>query len=114
MSRRIFQLFPRLAERKRITAFICPAERGDAVDHPRHVDQSGAAHSRRAIQGPDAADHRRGVPHRRPNAHGGISVLMVEHVQVELDVADDAYVIENGQIIYYRTATEFGVDEERI
>jgi len=39
---------------------------------------------------------------------------MVEHVQVELDVADDAYVIENGQIIYSRTATEFGVDEERI
>src|SRR5246127_1708711 len=45
----------------------------------------------------------------------GISVLLVEqNVRVALDVADDAYVIENGQIVYNGTAAELGADEERI
>lgn len=45
----------------------------------------------------------------------GISVLLVEqNVRVALDVADDAYVIENGQIVYSGTAAELGADEERI
>ncbi len=45
----------------------------------------------------------------------GISVLLVEqNVRVALDVADDAYVIENGQIVYTGTAAELGADEERI
>jgi branched-chain amino acid transport system ATP-binding protein len=45
----------------------------------------------------------------------GISVLLVEqNVRVALDVADDAYVIENGQIVYDGTAAELGADEERI
>jgi branched-chain amino acid transport system ATP-binding protein len=45
----------------------------------------------------------------------GISVLLVEqNVRVALDVADDAYVIENGQIVYSGTAAELGSDEERI
>ena len=45
----------------------------------------------------------------------GISVLLVEqNVRVALDVADDAYVIENGQIVYTGTAAELGSDEERI
>ena len=45
----------------------------------------------------------------------GISVLLVEqNVRVALDVADDAYVIENGQIVYTGSAAELGADEERI
>jgi branched-chain amino acid transport system ATP-binding protein len=45
----------------------------------------------------------------------GISVLLVEqNVRVALDIADDAYVIENGQIVYTGTAAELGADEERI
>ncbi len=45
----------------------------------------------------------------------GISVLLVEqNVRVALDVADDAYVIENGQIVYTGSAAELGSDEERI
>ena len=45
----------------------------------------------------------------------GISVLLVEqNVRVALEVADDAYVIENGQIVYTGLAAELGADEERI
>ena len=45
----------------------------------------------------------------------GISVLLVEqNVRVALEIADDAYVLENGQIVYSGTATELGAEEERI
>jgi branched-chain amino acid transport system ATP-binding protein len=45
----------------------------------------------------------------------GISVLLVEqNVRVALEVADDAYVLENGQIVYTGTAAELGADEVRI
>ena len=45
----------------------------------------------------------------------GISVLLVEqNVRMSLEVADDAYVLENGEILYHGTAAELGADEERI
>src|SRR3984957_13734420 len=45
----------------------------------------------------------------------GISVLLVEqNVRVALDVADQAFVLENGQIVYSGSAAELGADEERI
>jgi branched-chain amino acid transport system ATP-binding protein len=45
----------------------------------------------------------------------GISVLLVEqNVRVALEIADQAYVLENGQIVYSGTAAELGADEERI
>jgi branched-chain amino acid transport system ATP-binding protein len=45
----------------------------------------------------------------------GISVLLVEqNVRVALEIADDAYVLENGQIVYTGKAAELGADEERI
>ena len=31
-----------------------------------------------------------------------------------LEIADQAYVLENGQIVYCGTAAELGADEERI
>jgi len=45
----------------------------------------------------------------------GISVLLVEqNVRMSLEVADDAYVLENGEVVYHGTAAELGSDEERI
>ena len=45
----------------------------------------------------------------------GISVLLVEqNVRVALEIADQAYVLENGQIVYSGSAAELGADEERI
>jgi branched-chain amino acid transport system ATP-binding protein len=45
----------------------------------------------------------------------GISVLLVEqNVRVALDIADQAFVLENGQIVYSGSAAELGADEERI
>jgi branched-chain amino acid transport system ATP-binding protein len=45
----------------------------------------------------------------------GISVLLVEqNVRASLEVADDAYVLENGEIVYSGTAAELAGDEHRI
>jgi len=45
----------------------------------------------------------------------GISVLLVEqNVRMSLEITDDVYVIENGQVVYSGPAAEFGADEERI
>jgi branched-chain amino acid transport system ATP-binding protein len=45
----------------------------------------------------------------------GISVLLVEqNVRVALEIADQAFVLENGQIVYSGKAAELGADEERI
>jgi branched-chain amino acid transport system ATP-binding protein len=45
----------------------------------------------------------------------GISVLLVEqNVRVALEIADDAYVLENGEIVYSGSAAQLGADEERI
>jgi branched-chain amino acid transport system ATP-binding protein len=45
----------------------------------------------------------------------GISVLLVEqNVRMSLEVADDAYVLENGKIVYAGTAAALSTDEDRI
>jgi branched-chain amino acid transport system ATP-binding protein len=45
----------------------------------------------------------------------GISVLLVEqNVRVALEIADQAFVLENGEIVYSGSAAELGADEERI
>jgi len=45
----------------------------------------------------------------------GISVLLVEqNVRAALEIADDAYVLEDGEIVYSGKAAELGADEERI
>ncbi len=45
----------------------------------------------------------------------GISVLLVEqNVRVALEIADDAYVLENGEIVHFGPAAELRADEDRI
>jgi branched-chain amino acid transport system ATP-binding protein len=45
----------------------------------------------------------------------GISILLVEqNVRMSLEITDDAYVIENGQVAYSGPAAELAADEERI
>jgi branched-chain amino acid transport system ATP-binding protein len=45
----------------------------------------------------------------------GISILLVEqNVRMSLDITDDAYVIENGQMVYSGPAKELQADEARI
>ena len=45
----------------------------------------------------------------------GMSVLLVEqNVRMSLEISDDAYVLENGKIVFAGTAAELGADEDRI
>jgi len=45
----------------------------------------------------------------------GISVLLVEqNVRMSLEIADDAYVLDNGAIVYSGSAKELAADEERV
>ena len=41
-------------------------------------------------------------------------LLVEQNVRVSLEIADDAYVLENGEIVYSGPAAELGADEERI
>jgi branched-chain amino acid transport system ATP-binding protein len=45
----------------------------------------------------------------------GIAVLLVEqNVRVSLEIADHAYVLDNGAIVFSGTAAELGADEARV
>ena len=45
----------------------------------------------------------------------GISVLLVEqNVRAAVEIADRAYVIDNGRIVYEGRAAEFARDEEKV
>ncbi|MGA8050065.1 MAG: ABC transporter ATP-binding protein [Burkholderiales bacterium] len=45
----------------------------------------------------------------------GISVLLVEqNVRAAVEIADRAYVLDNGGVVYSGPAAEFGADEERV
>ncbi|HTS90452.1 MAG TPA: ABC transporter ATP-binding protein [Stellaceae bacterium] len=45
----------------------------------------------------------------------GISVLLVEqNVRMSLEIADDAYVLDSGEIVYSGGARELAADEERV
>jgi branched-chain amino acid transport system ATP-binding protein len=45
----------------------------------------------------------------------GISVLLVEqNVRMSLEIADNAYVLDNGEIVFQGSAKELAADEERV
>jgi branched-chain amino acid transport system ATP-binding protein len=45
----------------------------------------------------------------------GISILLVEqNVRAAVEVADRAYVLDDGRVVYEGPAAEFGRDEERV
>jgi branched-chain amino acid transport system ATP-binding protein len=45
----------------------------------------------------------------------GISVLLVEqNVRAAVEIADRAYVLDDGKVVYAGSAAEFGKDEERV
>ena len=45
----------------------------------------------------------------------GISVLLVEqNVRMSLEISDDAYVLENGEMVFRGSAAELAADEDRI
>jgi branched-chain amino acid transport system ATP-binding protein len=45
----------------------------------------------------------------------GISVLLVEqNVRAAVEIADRAYVLDDGQVVYEGSAAEFGADEKRV
>jgi len=45
----------------------------------------------------------------------GISVLLVEqNVRAAVEIADRAYVLDDGKVVYSGSAAEFGKDEERV
>ena len=45
----------------------------------------------------------------------GMSVLLVEqNVRAAVEIADRAYVLDDGRVVYEGSAAEFGADEERV
>jgi branched-chain amino acid transport system ATP-binding protein len=45
----------------------------------------------------------------------GISILLVEqNVRAAVAIADRAYVLDDGRVVYSGSAIEFGQDEERV
>ena len=45
---------------------------------------------------------------------GGVSVLLVEQNALGLEIADRAYVMDKGRIVYSGSAKELAADEERV
>src|SRR5581483_964687 len=88
---------------------------GDAVDRPRAAGQPEALDSRRAVAGTCAAGGTGGVPHHHADEGGGISVLLVEqNARMSLEIADDAYVLDDGIVVYSGTARELAADDARV
>ena len=51
----------------------------------------------------------------RTAREAGISVLLVEqNVRAAVDIADRAYVLDDGRVVYEGSAADFGADEERV
>ena len=88
---------------------------GDAVDRARAAAQSEAAAARRAVAGPRAADRAGGLRVVVAMRKEGMSVLLVEqNVRAAVEIADRAYVLDDGRVVYEGPAAEFAKDEERV
>jgi branched-chain amino acid transport system ATP-binding protein len=113
---RVYQLFPRLAERR--THLGSQLSGGEQemlaiaralVLNPRLLllDEPSQGLAPRVV-----ADVFRVVASMRDE---GISVLLVEqNVRAAVAIADRVYVVDDGRVVYEGSASEFGGDEERV
>ena len=82
---------------------------GDAVDLACADPEPEAPHARRTVAGLGAADRRGRIQDRRRARREGLSVLLVEqNVRAAVEIADRAYVLDDGRIVYEGDAREFG------
>jgi branched-chain amino acid transport system ATP-binding protein len=113
---RVYQLFPRLAERKRNLGRQLSGGEQEMLS----IGRALLINPRVLIldepsQGLAPLIVREVFRIVRQMRADGISVLLVEqNVRASLEVADDAYVLENGEIVYSGTAAELAADEHRI
>ena len=113
---RVYQLFPRLAERKRNRGRQLSGGEQEMLSigralliNPRLLilDEPSQGLAPLIVR-----EVFRIVSQMRAD---GISVLLVEqNVRASLEVADHAYVLENGEMVYSGPAAELATDEERI
>jgi branched-chain amino acid transport system ATP-binding protein len=113
---RVYQLFPRLAERKRNRGRQLSGGEQEMLSigralliNPRLLilDEPSQGLAPLIVR-----EVFRIVSQMRAD---GISVLLVEqNVRASLEVADHAYVLENGEMVYSGPAAELATDEDRI
>ena len=114
---RIYELFPRLAQRKANKGRQLSGGEQEMLAIARALLlESETAVARRAEPRPCAADRAGSVQGRHFAARRkGISVLLVEqNVRAAVEIADRAYVLDDGKVVYSGPAAEFAKDEERV
>jgi len=113
---RIYQLFPRLAERKRNRGRQLSGGEQEMLSIARALlinpkllilDEPSQGLAPLIVR-----DVFRIVAQMRSE---GISVLLVEqNVRMSLEIADNAFVLDNGEIVFQGSAKELAADEERV
>src|SRR3979411_2180330 len=113
---RIYQLFPRLEERK--------LNRGRQLSGGEQemlsIGRALLLNPRLLIldepsQGLAPLIVREGVPTVQQKKTEGISVLLVEqNARMSLEIADDAYVLDGGMVVYAGSAHDLAADEARV
>ncbi len=112
----VYRLFPRLAERRSTAAANYPAaSRKCCRLHERCLSIPSSSFSTNLRKG-----SRRSLPAKSFSIVAqmrteGISVLLVEqNVRMSLEIADHAYVLDDGHVVYSGPARELAADEARV